>query len=95
MKVDRASYLEVGQVRNLERSHFLPVNLIASVFGVSAHGPAACALVEAFADLLGREREAAEGALKDGSRGDHDGSCLSDFGRCEEVDDSVRFGMLE
>lgn len=43
----------------------MPLDLVAAVLGVSAHGTCAGAFVVVFAGLLGCEGEAAHGALQD------------------------------
>ena len=59
-----SGYGKVGQVRHLVRAHFCIVDLVASPFGVGAHGPGAGALVEALVDLLGGEGQSSQSAAE-------------------------------
>lgn len=49
------TYLEVVEIRDVEVPHFAPVNEIASVLGMAAHGSGARAAIEATGDLFGGE----------------------------------------
>lgn len=53
MEADWETYAEVSGVRSHVGAHFLPVDYIAAVSCVPAHGSCACSFVEAFVDHFG------------------------------------------
>lgn len=70
---EQRPYLELLQVRHGVGPHFVPLDDVSSVLCVSAHGARPVALVEAAADVLGRELEVAVAAHGEGLRRSHGG----------------------
>ena len=75
------TYQEVTEIWHNIRPHFLEINNVASMFGVSAHCAGPVALVEVVRALFGGEREATEAcAFEEGLGGMHLGCRSRRFG---------------